>query len=124
MGDFGGLFRQGDFRNQLQEQARHPETARSRKTGGIDVVLCTATDRQSRDSEHSHRIHQVLCHHRVEFHTSQSGKVSALEFGLRATISQDFIAQTAAKTRDGMRHVVRQGRLAGGLSYGYRVKAL
>ena len=62
------------------------------KQGGVDIVLCTATDRLSRDSEHSHHIYKTLTHHRIELHTSQSGKVNSLEFGLRATIAQDFIA--------------------------------
>ncbi|WP_434056129.1 recombinase family protein [Roseibium sp.] len=94
------------------------------KRGDIHVAICTATDRLSRDGEHSHHILKALTHHGVELHTSQSGKVDTLEFGIRAAIAEDYLKQTAAKTRDGMRYTVGQGRLAGGLSYGYKVKQI
>ncbi|MEL7482360.1 MAG: recombinase family protein, partial [Pseudomonadota bacterium] len=92
------------------------------KRGDVDVALCTATDRLSRDGEHAHKILKQLTHNRVELHSSQTGKVETLEFGIRAAIAEDYLKQTAAKTRDGMRYAVTQGKSAGGLSYGYKVK--
>lgn len=92
------------------------------KRGDVDFAICTATDRLSRDAEHSHHVFKALVHAQVELHSSQSGKVDSLEFGIRAAIAEDHLKQIAAKTRDGMKYTVTQGKSAGGLSYGYKVR--
>lgn len=87
-----------------------------------DILLCTAIDRLSRDPEHTAKIHKLLKHHRVALHTTHGGQPSDLEIGLRSTLNAEFIAETARKTRDGVRHAVRKGKAAAGLAYGYKVK--
>jgi DNA invertase Pin-like site-specific DNA recombinase len=90
--------------------------------GGIDIVLCVTLDRISRDVEHSAGILKMLNHRDIELWTVHGGgRVTDMEVGIRAVLSQELIEQIRYRTLEGMKSAVRKGKAAGGLSYGYRV---
>jgi DNA invertase Pin-like site-specific DNA recombinase len=90
--------------------------------GGIDIVLCVTLDRISRDVEHSAGILKMLSHLDIELWTVHGGgRVTDMEVGIRAVLSQELIEQIRYRTLEGMKSAVRKGKAAGGLSYGYRV---
>jgi site-specific DNA recombinase len=53
--------------------------------------------------------------------TIGEGEISELHVGLKGAMSALYLKDLAQKTRRGLEGRVRQGRSAGGLSYGYRV---
>ncbi|WP_412050167.1 recombinase family protein [Hoeflea sp. Naph1] len=90
--------------------------------GGTDIVLCVTIDRISRDVEHSAGILKTLNHLDIELWTVHGGgRVTDMEVGIRAVLSQELIEQIRYRTREGMKSAVRKGKAAGGLAYGYRV---
>lgn len=90
--------------------------------GDIDIVLCVTLDRISRDVEHSASILKMLNHLDIELWTVHGGgRVTDMEVGIRAVLSQELIVQIRYRTREGMKSAVRKGKAAGGLAYGYRV---
>ena len=90
--------------------------------GDIDIVLCVTLDRISRDVEHSAGILKTLNHLDIELWTVHGGgRVTDMEVGIRAVLSQELIEQIRYRTLEGMKSAVRKGKAAGGLSYGYRV---
>lgn len=90
--------------------------------GDIDIVLCVTLDRISRDVEHNAGILKMLNHLDIELWTVHGGgRVTDMEVGIRAVLSQELIEQIRYRTLEGMKSAVRKGKAAGGLSYGYRV---
>lgn len=92
--------------------------------GDIDIVYCVTLDRLSRDVAHSSTIAKRLNYRDVEIWTVQGGaRVTEMEIGLRSILSHELVEQIRYRTREGMKTATRKGKIAGGLSYGYRLKA-
>ena len=89
--------------------------------GRIDIVCAEALDRLSRNLADLASLYERLRFEEVELVTVEEGVISPMHVGLKGLMNQDFVAVLAAKTRRGMEGAVREGRAAGGLSYGYRV---
>jgi DNA invertase Pin-like site-specific DNA recombinase len=82
--------------------------------GGIDIVLCVTLDRISRDVEHSAGILKMLSHLDIELWTVHGGgRVTDMEVGIRAVLSQELIEQIRYRTLEGMKSAVRKGKAAG-----------
>ncbi|WP_337182170.1 recombinase family protein [Shinella sp.] len=93
------------------------------RRGAYDILLCLTLDRLSRDLEHSARILKLLQFHDIALWTVHGGSaVSSMELGLRAVLSQEVLEQVRYRTREGMKSVAKNGRVPGGLCYGYRVR--
>lgn len=91
--------------------------------GAYDIFLCLTLDRLSRDLEHSARILKLLHFHDIALWTVHGGSaVSPMELGLRAVLNQEVLEQVRYRTREGMKTVAKNGRVPGGLCYGYRVR--
>ena len=89
----------------------------------IDIVLCVSVDRISRDVEHSASILKNLSYNNIELWTvTGNGPISDMELGIRAVLSHELIQDIRVKTREGMKKTISQGKAAGGLAYGYRIK--
>lgn len=89
----------------------------------IEIVLCVSVDRISRDVEHSAGILKNLSYNNIELWTvTGNGPISDMELGIRAVLSHELIQDIRVKTREGMKKTIAQGKAAGGLAYGYRVK--
>ncbi|WP_306131500.1 recombinase family protein, partial [Roseivivax marinus] len=89
--------------------------------GGINVVLCVALDRLSRDQADIATIYKQLAFQVVRIVTVAEGEVSELHVGLKGTMNQLFLKDLAAKTHRGLRGRVEAGRSGGGNAYGYDV---
>ena len=66
-------------------------------------------------------LYKVLLFHGVVLLTIGEGEISELHVGLKGAMSALYLKDLAQKTRRGLEGRVRQGRSAGGLSYGYRI---
>ena len=75
----------------------------------------------SRDQEHVAALFKQLSFHGVTLLTIAEGEISELHVGLKGAMSALYLKDLAQKTRRGLEGRVRQGKSAGGLSYGYHV---
>lgn len=75
----------------------------------------------------SHTVPQLpkrLNYRDVEIWTVHGGaRVTDMEIGLRSILSHELVEQIRYRTREGMKTATRKGKVAGGLSYGYPLKA-
>ncbi|MHB2168934.1 recombinase family protein [Alsobacter sp. R-9] len=95
------------------------EDARARR---FDVVVAEALDRLSRDQEDVAALYKHLRFAGVRLVTLAEGEISELHVGLKGTMNALFLKDLAAKTHRGLHGRVEEGRAAGGISYGYRVR--
>lgn len=91
-------------------------------SGRFDVVLSEALDRLSRDQEDIAAIFKRMQFAEVSMVTLSEGEITPLHIGLRGTMNAMVLKDTADKVRRGMRGRVENGKSAGSLPYGYRVK--
>jgi site-specific DNA recombinase len=84
----------------------------------FDVVVAESLDRLSRDQEHVAALYKLLSFQGVLLITVGEGEISELPKGAMGAL---YLKDLAQKTRRGLEGRVRQGRSAGGLSYGYRI---
>jgi DNA invertase Pin-like site-specific DNA recombinase len=89
--------------------------------GKFDVVVVEAADRLSRDMADLAGIHKRLTYHGVEIRAVNSGVVDTAMVGLFGLVGQMQREEGVKKIRRGLAGVVKDGRSAGGLPYGYRV---
>ncbi len=85
----------------------------------FDAVVTEALDRLSRDQEDIAGIYKRLRFRSVILMTCAEGEINELHVGLKGTMNALFLKDLAAKTHRGLEGVVRQGRSAGGLTFGY-----
>ena len=109
----GSMFERGDLLA-LLAQAQAPDRP-------FDVLIVEALDRLSRDMEDLAGIHKRLTFHGVEIRAVHEGAASTVLVGLRGLVGQLFREDGAKKIKRGLSGVVRSGRIAGGLAFGYRV---
>jgi site-specific DNA recombinase len=91
------------------------------RAGRFDAVIAESIDRLSRDQEHIAALFKLLSFQEIPLLTVAEGVVSELHIGLKGTMSALYLKDLAQKTRRGLEGRVRQGKSAGGLSYGYDV---
>lgn len=89
--------------------------------GRIDVVVCEALDRLSRDQADIAGLFRQLTFVGVGIVTLAESEISELHIGLKGTMNALFLKDLAQKTRRGLEGRVRQGRSGGGLCFGYDV---
>jgi site-specific DNA recombinase len=89
--------------------------------GRFDVLVAEALDRLSRDQEHIAGLHKRMRFLGVEIFTKAEGPISEMHVGLGGTMSALFLRNLAEKTHRGLEGRVKQGKSAGGISYGYRL---
>lgn len=87
--------------------------------GAFDTVICEALDRLSRDQADLANIRKTLAFHGVSIHTVQDGEVGTIHIGIKGLMGELYLADLAQKTKRGLQAVVKDGRQAGGKSYGY-----
>ncbi|OOY02726.1 recombinase family protein [Thioclava sp. F28-4] len=89
--------------------------------GRFDILVAESLDRLSRDQEHIAGLHKRMRFLGVGIHTKAEGEINEMHIGLGGTMSALFLRQLAQKTHRGLEGRVRQGKSAGGLSFGYRL---
>jgi site-specific DNA recombinase len=90
------------------------------RTAEFDVVVAVSLDRLCRDQEDIASIYKRLRFAGVRIVTLSEGEISELHIGLKGTMGALFLKDLGDKTRRGQIGRVAQGRIPGGLSYGYR----
>ncbi|MCB1467469.1 MAG: recombinase family protein [Rhizobiaceae bacterium] len=91
------------------------------RLGHFDVVLAESIDRLSRDQEHIAAFHKLMTFQGIPVLTVAEGPISELHIGLKGTMSALYLKDLAQKTRRGLEGRVKQGKSAGGVSYGYSI---
>ena len=90
------------------------------RDGELDIVLAESLDRLSRDLEDVAALYKLLTFADIKLVTLADGEISELHVGLKGTMNALYLKDLAQKTHRGLEGRVRQGRSAGGISYGYR----
>lgn len=90
------------------------------RSGRFDIILVESLDRLSRDQEDLAGIWKRLTFGGVELRAVHEGTADQVQIGVRGLLGSLYLADLAHKVRRGMDGVVRDGRSAGGLAYGYR----
>lgn len=88
--------------------------------GGVDVVLVEDIDRLSRSAADMHMLAQTIEEAGAVLVTVAGGVMDDLQLGFKAIQNQQYVRQTAQKTRRGQELAVEQGRISGSLTYGHR----
>lgn len=92
------------------------------RRGEVDLVIAEHSDRLARDGEKSWQVFNLFRAHGVRYVTVQEGEVGIVHQGVSSLVSELKGEEVRLRTRRGLKGVVADGRSAGGLSYGYRVK--
>ncbi len=90
----------------------------------IDIVVAESLDRLSRNQSDIARIYQLLTYAGVRLVTIEEDEIDEMKIGFKGTMNALFLKGLALKTRRGLLGQVERGRMAGGLSFGYRVRSL
>lgn len=96
------------------------ELQQAAMNGRIDVIVAESLDWLSRDQEHIAALHKRMRFLDIEIITKAEGEINEMHIGLGGTMSALFLKALAQKTHRGLEGRVREGKSAGGLSYGYR----
>ncbi len=91
------------------------------RNGVFDVVIAEALDRLSRDLSDVALLYKHFSFLGVQLVTLAEGEITDLHVGLKGTMNALFLKDLAAKTHRGLEGRIREGRSAGGISYGYDV---
>lgn len=89
--------------------------------GEFDILICEHTDRLTRDGGHSYDIFYELQARDVRIVTVNQGEIGLMHVGTSGLMSAMFIEELRKKVRRGLEGVVREGRYAGSVAYGYRI---
>ena len=89
------------------------------RAGSFNTILTEALDRLSRDQADIATIYKRMQFAEVEIVTLSEGRVGIVDIGLRGTMNQLYLVETANKIRRGQHGRVKAGRFPAGLSYGY-----
>jgi site-specific DNA recombinase len=87
----------------------------------FDIVLTESLDRISRDQEDVAHFFKHARHYDVAIHTLDHGRISAMHIGFAGTMNALFLESLTERTHRGLEGRIKDGRSAGGRSYGYRV---
>jgi site-specific DNA recombinase len=107
---------------QIRMRPGYQKLLEAARAGKFDVVVAEALDRLSRDQEDVAGLFKHLRFAGIRLVTLAEGEISELHVGLKGTMNALFLKDLAAKTHRGLHGRVEEGRAAGGISYGYRVR--
>lgn len=87
----------------------------------FDIVVSEAVDRLGRRLADTADLLDKLSFLGIRLFTPSLGEITTMHVGIMGMMAQLALKDLAAKTKRGQLGRVRQGKVAGGLSYGYRV---
>jgi len=105
------------FRPQYQQMIADAEQKQ------FDVLVCEALDRLGRKLADIADLHDRLSFAGVKIHTVATGEVTQLHIGMLGTMAQLYLSDLREKVWRGQLGRARQGRIPGGVAYGYDVVA-
>src|SRR3989442_191478 len=103
------------FRPQYQQMIADAEQKQ------FDILVCEALDRLGRKLADIADLHDRLSFAGVKIHTVATGEVTQLHIGMLGTMAQLYLSDLREKVWRGQLGRVRQGRIPGGIAYGYDV---
>jgi len=89
----------------------------------FDVLVCEALDRLGRKLADIADLHDRFSFSGIKIHTVATGEVSQLHIGMLGTMAQLYLSDLREKVWRGQLGRARQGRIPGGVAYGYDVVA-
>lgn len=92
------------------------------RAGGCDVVICEHSNRMARDGEAGWHVFNLFKRLGLRYVTVQESDMTVMSQAISTLMSEHKGEEVSQFTRRGLHQVVEDGRSAGGLSYGYRVK--
>lgn len=95
-------------------------------SGRVSMIITESLDRLSRDQADLALIHREIKLRDIRLITASDGEIQdgaqgIFQIGMRGIFGAMYLADLADKTRRGQKGVARDGRIPGGLCYGYRV---
>jgi DNA invertase Pin-like site-specific DNA recombinase len=105
------------FRPQYQQMIADAEQKQ------FDVLVCEALDRLGRKLADIADLHDRLSFRGIKIHTVATGPVTQLHIGMLGTMAQLYLSDLREKVWRGQLGRARQGRIPGGVAYGYDVVA-
>ncbi|CUW39326.1 putative Recombinase [Magnetospirillum sp. XM-1] len=99
-----------EYQRLLGDAARHR----------FDVLLAESIDRISRRLADLADMYDTLSADGIKMHTVQTGEISDLHISMLGLVAQQFSKDLGHKTKRGQAGRIDQGKLAGGIAYGYR----
>jgi DNA invertase Pin-like site-specific DNA recombinase len=94
------------------------------RRGLLDAILAEDLDRLSRNQADIAGLYEAMTFLGIGIHTFADGLVTEMHIGLKGTMSALFLKALAVKIRRGMAGRVREGKVPGGLTYGYKVTSV
>ena len=91
------------------------------RTGSFDIIVCEALDRMGRNLSEVADLHDELGYLGIKLMTVATGEVTALHIGMLGTMAQMTLADLKEKTKRGQLGRALQGKIPGGLAFGYDV---
>ena len=91
------------------------------EAGKFEVIVSEALDRLSRNLSDTASLYDRLKFSRVLLHTTSMGLISDLHIGIMGTMAQMTLTDLGNKVRRGQLGRARQGKIPGGLAFGYTV---
>lgn len=105
------------FRPQYQQMMADAEGKQ------FDILVCEALDRLGRKLADIADLHDRLSYAGIKIHTVATGEVTQLHIGMLGTMAQLYLSDLREKVWRGQLGRARQGRIPGGIAYGYDVVA-
>ncbi|MCW5761460.1 MAG: recombinase family protein, partial [Phenylobacterium sp.] len=92
------------------------------RSGQCDVVICEHSNRMARDGEAGWHVFHLFKRLGVRYVTVQESDMTVMSQAISTLMSEHKGEEVSQFTRRGLHQVVEDGRSAGGLSYGYKVR--
>ena len=90
----------------------------------ISAIVSESLDRISRNLGETDKIFPLCEYYGIPIFTVMEGRIEKIHVGLSGTVSSIFIEQLSHRVKRGQAGNIRQGKAAGALPYGYKVKYL
>ena len=90
----------------------------------ISALVSESLDRISRNLGETDAIYRLCTYYDIPIFTVMEGRIQRVHVGLAGTISSIFIEQLSHRVKRGKAGNIRQGKAAGSLAYGYKIKYL
>ena len=91
------------------------------KAGRFDVLVIESIDRLGRKLGDVARAFDLLDSGRIQVHATSFGQVTQMHVGIIGTMAQLMMVDLRVKTKRGQLGRAREGRIPGGLAFGYDV---
>ena len=111
----------GSFVSNRPDMVRLIEAIKQQK---IEAIVSESLDRISRSLSNTDEIFRLCEYYGIPIFTVMEGRIEKIKVGLSGTMNSIFKEQIAHRVKRGQAGNIRQGKSAGAVAYGYKVKYL